>query len=166
MRAFFLDTHPSASKRRALLFAALLLAAICALALTEASAPAETPQEKLEATQGKLEGVRADQSALAETIAEQNAAIDSMIGEVSALRQKQAAVEAELAEKQAELDAGDGGAGEGKGAPRRGPRPAAAAPSASCASAWSRSTRPARPTSSTRSSNRRTGPRWRPRPNT
>jgi peptidoglycan hydrolase CwlO-like protein len=105
MRAFLLDTHPGASKRRALLFAALLLAAICVLALTEASAPAETPQEKLQATEGKLDGVREDQSSLAETIAEQNAAIDTMIGEVSALRQKQAAVEAELAEKQGELEA-------------------------------------------------------------
>ena len=105
MRAFFLDTHPSAPKRRALLFAALLLAALCALALTEASAPAKTPQQKLDATQGKLEGVREDQSSLAETIAEQNAAIDTMIGEVSALRQKQAAVEGELAEKQGELEA-------------------------------------------------------------
>jgi septal ring factor EnvC (AmiA/AmiB activator) len=105
MRAFFLHTHPSASKRRALLFAGLLLAAICALALTEASAPAKTPQQKLEATQGKLEGVREDQSSLAETIAEQNAAIDTMIGEVSALRQKQATVESELAEKQGELEA-------------------------------------------------------------
>src|ERR1700709_2970938 len=88
MRAFFLDTHPSVPQRRALLFAALLLATICALALTEASAPAKTPQQKLEATQGKLEGGREDQSSLAETIAEQNAAIDTMIGEVSALRQK------------------------------------------------------------------------------
>jgi peptidoglycan hydrolase CwlO-like protein len=104
MRAFFLDTHPSATKRRALLFAALLLAALCALALSEASAPAKTPREKLEATQGKLDSVREDQSSLAETIAEQNAAIDSMIGEVSALRQKLAAVEAELAEKQAALE--------------------------------------------------------------
>jgi septal ring factor EnvC (AmiA/AmiB activator) len=105
MRATFSDTHASAAKRRALIFAALLLAALCALALSEASAPAKTPQEKLEATQGKLDSVREDQSALAETIAEQNAAIDSMIGEVSALRQKQAAVEAELAEKQGELEA-------------------------------------------------------------
>jgi peptidoglycan hydrolase CwlO-like protein len=104
MRAPFLDTHPGASKRRALLFAALLLAALCALALSEPSAPAQTPQEKLDATQGKLDHVRESQSSLAETIAEQNAAIDSMIGEVSALRQKQAAVEAELAEKQRELD--------------------------------------------------------------
>jgi peptidoglycan hydrolase CwlO-like protein len=95
----------SSGKRRALLFAALLLATVCALAVAVASAPAETPQEKLEATQGKLEGVREDQSALAATIAEQNAAIDSMIGEVSALRQKQAAVQAELSEKEAELEA-------------------------------------------------------------
>jgi septal ring factor EnvC (AmiA/AmiB activator) len=105
MRAPFLDTHLGATKRRALLFAALLLAAVCALALSEASAPAKTPQEKLEATQGKLDEVHASQSSLAETIAEQNAAIDTMIGEVSALRQKQAAVEAELAEKQGELEA-------------------------------------------------------------
>jgi peptidoglycan hydrolase CwlO-like protein len=105
MRATLLDTHPGASKRRALLFAALLLAALCALAASgEASAPAMTPQEKLDATQGKLDHVRESQSSLAETIAEQNAAIDTMIGEVSALRQKQAAVEAELAEKQRALD--------------------------------------------------------------
>jgi peptidoglycan hydrolase CwlO-like protein len=104
MRASFLHTHSGATRRRALLFAALLLAALCALALAESSAPAKTPQEKLEATQSKLDDVHADQSALAETIAAQNAAIDTMIGEVSALRQKQVAVEAELAEKQAELD--------------------------------------------------------------
>jgi len=105
MRAFFLDTHPGASKRRALLFSALLLTALCAFAVAVASAPAVvTPQEKLEKTQGKLDAVREEGSALAETIAEQNAAIDSMIGEVSALRQRQAALEAELAEKQAELE--------------------------------------------------------------
>jgi peptidoglycan hydrolase CwlO-like protein len=106
MRASLSDTHPGVTRRRALLFAALLLAALCALAAAwEGSAPARTPQEKLEATQGKLAHVRESQSALAATIAEQNAAINSMIGEVSALRQKQAAVEAELAEKQAELEA-------------------------------------------------------------
>ena len=88
------------------MFSALLLAGLCALAISWAgSAPAQTPQEKLEATRDKLEGVREDSSSLAATIAEQNQAIDSMIGEVSALRQKQAAVEAELEEKQAELDA-------------------------------------------------------------
>jgi peptidoglycan hydrolase CwlO-like protein len=100
-----LASSKSTARRRALIFGLLLLTALCAAALAwEGSAPAQTPQEKLEATRDKLEGVRADSSELAETIAEQNAAIDSMIGEVSALRQKQAAVAAELAEKQAELD--------------------------------------------------------------
>jgi peptidoglycan hydrolase CwlO-like protein len=96
----------STARRRALIFAVLLLAGLCALASSWAgSAPAEpTPQEKLEATRDKLEGVRAEEDALADTIAEQNAAIDAKLGEVSALRQEQEAVEAELAEKQAELD--------------------------------------------------------------
>jgi peptidoglycan hydrolase CwlO-like protein len=86
---------------RLLLPAALLLALLCLVA----SAPAETLEEKLEDTQSKLSDVRENQSALAATIAEQNKAIDSMLGEVSALRQKQAAAEAELAAKQDELDA-------------------------------------------------------------
>ena len=95
----------STARRRALIFAVLLLAGLCALASSWAgSAPADTPQEKLEATRDKLEGVRAEEESLAETIAEQNAAIDAKLGEVSALRQEQEAVEAELAEKQAELD--------------------------------------------------------------
>jgi peptidoglycan hydrolase CwlO-like protein len=80
--------------------AALLLAVLC----LAASAPAETLEEKLHDTQGKLSKVRDSQSAVAATIAEQNRAIDSMIGEVSALRQRQAAVEAELSAKQAKLD--------------------------------------------------------------
>ena len=85
---------------RLLLPAALLLALLCVVA----SAPAETLEEKLQETQGKLSDVRESQSAVAASIAEQNRAIDSMIGEVSALRQEQAALEAELAAKQAELD--------------------------------------------------------------
>ncbi len=94
----------STARRRALIFAALLLAALCVLAGSWAgSAPAD-PREKLEATRDKLEGVRDQQEDLAASIAEQNAAIDAKLGEVSALRQEQEAVEAELAEKQAELD--------------------------------------------------------------
>ncbi|HEX6751978.1 MAG TPA: hypothetical protein VF093_00115 [Solirubrobacterales bacterium] len=85
---------------RLLLPAALLFALLCAAA----SAPAETLEEKLHETQGKLSEVRESQSAVAASIAEQNRAIDSMIGEVSALRQEQAALEAELSAKQAELD--------------------------------------------------------------
>jgi peptidoglycan hydrolase CwlO-like protein len=85
---------------RLLLPAALLFAVLC----VAASAPAKDLEEKLQDTQGKLSDVRENQSALAATIAEQNKAIDSMIGEVSALRQKQAAVEGELSAKQGELD--------------------------------------------------------------
>src|SRR3954453_17052114 len=91
---------PSRSPRRLLLPAALLLAALCLVA----RAPARTLEEKFQHTQGKLGKVRQSESALTATIAEQNHAIDSMIGEVSALRQRQAAVEAELSAKQAELD--------------------------------------------------------------
>jgi peptidoglycan hydrolase CwlO-like protein len=85
---------------RLLLPAALLLAVLC----MAASAPAKDLEEKLHDAQGKLSHVRESQSALASTIAEQNHAIDSMIGEVSALRRRQAAVESELAAKQDELD--------------------------------------------------------------
>ncbi|HEX5984722.1 MAG TPA: hypothetical protein VFY69_10995 [Solirubrobacterales bacterium] len=92
------------ARRRALIFAVLLLAAVCATAASWAgSAPAD-PREKLERTRDKLEDVRAQESELAETIAEQNAAIDSMLGEVSDLRAEQEAIEAELAAKEAELE--------------------------------------------------------------
>jgi len=104
MRALSDHTPSGAGKRRALLFAALLLAALCALAVDNASAPAEPLQERYDDTQGQLENVREGQESLAQTLDEQNAAIDSMIGEVSVLRQRQAAIEAELAAKQAELD--------------------------------------------------------------
>ena len=92
---------PSGTSRWLLLPAALLLLVLCLVA----SAPADTLQEKLDATQGKLSKVRDSHSALATTIAEQNRAIDSMLGEVSRLRQEQQALEAELAKKQDELDA-------------------------------------------------------------
>jgi len=85
---------------RLLLPAVLLLLALCLVA----SAPADTLQEKLDSTQGKLSHVRESQSALSATIAEQNKAIDSMLGEVSRLRQEQQALEAELTSKQEELD--------------------------------------------------------------
>jgi peptidoglycan hydrolase CwlO-like protein len=91
---------PSGAPRRLLLPAALLLAVLC----LAAGATAQTLEEKYQRTQGKLSEVRQSESALTATIAEQNRAIDSMIGEVSALRQRQATLEAELAAKEAELD--------------------------------------------------------------
>lgn len=104
MRSFFSDTHPSATRRRSLLTAMALLGALCAFSLSETSAPAETLEAEMQETQGKLERVHESQSAVAASLAEQNAAIDSMIGEVSTLRQRQAAIEVELAAKQDELD--------------------------------------------------------------
>lgn len=91
---------PAGTSRWLLLSAALLLLVLCLVA----SAPADTLQEKLDATQGKLSQVRESQSALSATIAEQNKAIDSMLGEVSRLRQQQQELESELASKQDELD--------------------------------------------------------------
>ncbi len=91
---------PLRGNSRWLLPALLLFVALC---LTGVAA-AQTLEEKYEEAQGKLGKVRQSESAVAATIAEQNAAIDSMIGEVSALRQRQAALEAELVAKQAELD--------------------------------------------------------------
>jgi septal ring factor EnvC (AmiA/AmiB activator) len=98
------SSSTSTAPRRALIFAALLLAALCVLAGSWASSAPADPQEKLEATKDKLEGVRNQQEDLAASIAEQNAAIDAKLGEVSDLRAEQEAVEAELAEKQAQLD--------------------------------------------------------------
>ncbi len=92
--------HP----RRLALLAALFLAAICASVVATADSPAATLREKYDATQSKLGKVRESSSSLSASIAEQNRAIDSMLGEVSVLRQRQAAIEEELAAKQAELD--------------------------------------------------------------
>jgi peptidoglycan hydrolase CwlO-like protein len=103
MRLPFSEKSPGAAKRRYLLIAALALLLVSALAAGPA-ALAATLGEKLEATQGKLEKVEESENSLSATIAEQNAAIDSMLGEVSKLRQRQLAAEAELSAKQGELD--------------------------------------------------------------
>jgi peptidoglycan hydrolase CwlO-like protein len=107
MRTLFTHTDPlRAHRRRALSTAAFLLAALCVAALILSStSPAATLEEKRDATQSKLNEVEASTSALADSIAAENAEIDTMIGEVSALRQEQEAVEAQLAAKEEELEA-------------------------------------------------------------
>jgi septal ring factor EnvC (AmiA/AmiB activator) len=90
----------SASPRWLLLPAAMLFVVLCLVA----SAGAETLREEFDSAQQKLSHVRESQSALSATIEEQNRAIDTMLGEVSQLRQQQEALEGELAEKQGELD--------------------------------------------------------------
>jgi peptidoglycan hydrolase CwlO-like protein len=107
MRTLFSHNDPRrAHRRRALSFGAVLLAALCVVALMLSStAPAASLEEKRDATQSKLNEVEANTGALADTIAAENAEIDTMIGEVSALRQQQEAVEAQLAAKEEELEA-------------------------------------------------------------
>jgi peptidoglycan hydrolase CwlO-like protein len=95
----------SSGNSRRLLLAAAALVAVLSLLAGAAGAPAETLQERYDDTRGKLDEVRESESSLSATIAEQNHAIDAMLGEVSDLRRQQAALEAELAEKQEELDA-------------------------------------------------------------
>ncbi len=94
----------SRHRRRWLLLAVVLLGLLCLWAAGGASAPAQTLQEKFDSTQGKLDQVRKSERSLSATIAEENAAIDSMLGEVSVLRREQAAIEAELSAKQSELE--------------------------------------------------------------
>ncbi len=96
---------PTGNPKRLCLCAALVLTIACAMVAGGSSAPAETLQEKYDATQGKLSHVRESEGSLTDSIAEQNRAIDSMLGEVSDLRQQQLAIEDELAAKQDELDA-------------------------------------------------------------
>lgn len=107
MRTLFTHTDPrGAHLRRALSFGAVLLAALCTLALLlDSTAPAASLQEKRDTTQSKLNEVKANQSELADTIAAENTEINAMIGEVSTLRQEQEAVEAQLAAKEEELEA-------------------------------------------------------------
>jgi septal ring factor EnvC (AmiA/AmiB activator) len=85
---------------------ALLVAILSVLgAALVSGALAATPQEELQSTRDKLEGVRESQSELAATIAEQNQAIDSMIGEVSTLRREQVAVAEQLVVAEGKLAA-------------------------------------------------------------
>jgi peptidoglycan hydrolase CwlO-like protein len=106
MRTSFTHTDPRAHRRRALSFAAVLLAALCTLALLlDSTAPAASLQEKQSATQSKLNEVEASHEELAATIAAENTEINAMIGEVSTLRQEQEAVEAQLVAKEEELEA-------------------------------------------------------------
>ena len=110
--------------RRLCLCAALVLTIVCAMAAGGSSAPAETLQEEYDEKQGKLSDVRESESSIADSIAEQNRAIDSMIGEVSALRQEQAADRGRARRQAGGARRGDRAAGGRQAPPRR--RPGAA----------------------------------------
>jgi septal ring factor EnvC (AmiA/AmiB activator) len=90
---------PSSSRptRRRVAVAATVLA--CALAAGLVTGPSTSAQS------GELDAVRAKQHDIRAQLDGQNAAIDSLLGEVSALRVREDRVAAELAEQEAELAA-------------------------------------------------------------
>jgi septal ring factor EnvC (AmiA/AmiB activator) len=89
-------THLRSSGRR--VFAALLVLA-CTLAVVLADGPSSSAQSQ------SLDQVRAQQDAIRAKLAEQNAAVDALLGQVGQLRQQESKVAAELAKQEAELAA-------------------------------------------------------------
>jgi murein DD-endopeptidase MepM/ murein hydrolase activator NlpD len=90
------------SKRLMLALCGALIACACAIAVGSASG--QSLQQKLNATQNKLSHARAHAGVLTNRISHESAQLDRLTAEVADLRNKEAAVAAELAQKQAELD--------------------------------------------------------------
>jgi murein DD-endopeptidase MepM/ murein hydrolase activator NlpD len=76
----------------------------CACALVVGSASGRDLQQKLEVTQAKLSHASTHAGVLTTRISHESAQIDRLTTEVADLRNKEAAVAAELAQKQAELE--------------------------------------------------------------
>jgi peptidoglycan hydrolase CwlO-like protein len=77
-------------RSRVAVFAATLLVAACAIALGVQFAPAQDPVQQAGDLESSIQGI--------------NRQVDSLIGELSGLKSRQADAEAELSAKQAELD--------------------------------------------------------------
>jgi murein DD-endopeptidase MepM/ murein hydrolase activator NlpD len=90
------------TKRFWLALCVALIACACAIAVGSASG--RSLQEKLNATQDKLSHARAHAGVLTTRISHESAQLDQLTTQVAALRNKEATVAAELAQKQAELD--------------------------------------------------------------
>jgi peptidoglycan hydrolase CwlO-like protein len=91
------------ARRLALGVALLLLAGVCALALSS-GAPAQEATSEVEGKLDELESNIDRQGGLQAEIDRQNARINDLIAQESELRRKADAVQAELDERQAELD--------------------------------------------------------------
>jgi murein DD-endopeptidase MepM/ murein hydrolase activator NlpD len=78
--------------------------AVCACALLGGSASGQSLQQKLNSTQNKLSHVRGHAGVLTTRISHESAQLQRLTTEVAALRNREAAVAAELSQKQAELD--------------------------------------------------------------
>jgi murein DD-endopeptidase MepM/ murein hydrolase activator NlpD len=81
-----------------------LCGALVACGLALGSASGQDLQKKLDATQSKLSHVNAHAGVLTTRISHESAQIDRLTTEVADLRNKEAVVAAQLAQKQAELD--------------------------------------------------------------
>jgi murein DD-endopeptidase MepM/ murein hydrolase activator NlpD len=89
------------SKLLILALTGALLACACAMAM---GASGKSLQERLGATQDKLSHVKAHAGVLTTRISHESAQLDRLTAEVADLRNKEAMVAAELAQKQAELE--------------------------------------------------------------
>jgi murein DD-endopeptidase MepM/ murein hydrolase activator NlpD len=90
------------SKRVTMALCGALLA--CAVALATGSASGQDLQKQLSNKQTKLSHARAHAGVLTDRISHESAQIDRLTTQVAALRNREAVVAAELAQKQAELD--------------------------------------------------------------
>src|ERR671923_1882179 len=90
------------TKRVMLALSCALVACACGLAVAGASG--QDLQRKLNAKQQKLEHAKAHAGVLTTRISHESAQIDRLTAEVAELRNKEAAVAAQLAQKQAELE--------------------------------------------------------------
>ena len=91
------------SKRLMLALAGALV--VCACAIWGGSASGQSLQQKLNSTQNKLSHARAHAGVLTGRISHESAQLQTLTSQVAALRNREAAVAAELQQKQAELDA-------------------------------------------------------------
>jgi murein DD-endopeptidase MepM/ murein hydrolase activator NlpD len=96
------ERRPRARRRLAPALACALIA--CAAAIAAGSAPGQDLQRKLNSTQQKLSHAQAHAGVLTGQISHESAQIDRLVTEVADLRNREAAVAAQLAQKQAELD--------------------------------------------------------------
>jgi murein DD-endopeptidase MepM/ murein hydrolase activator NlpD len=97
-----LEAQMTGTKRVMLALCGALVACACGLAVGAASG--QDLERKLNATQAKLEHANRHAGILTTRISHESAQIDRLTTEVAELRNKEAAVAAELAQKQAELD--------------------------------------------------------------
>jgi murein DD-endopeptidase MepM/ murein hydrolase activator NlpD len=91
------------SKLLTLALCGALLACACALAVGSASG--KSLQQRLDSTQSKLSHAKAHAGVLTTRISHESAQLDRLTAEVARLRNREAAVAAQLAQKQAELEA-------------------------------------------------------------